>query len=125
MPRSERISFFGVTYDITENAPFVPTVMKFVRDAKEGAEPVPSVPLHGRNLAILATVALSFAVFVIGIMKFGWDFDQLSAPFVAMGIVAGLVGGLGVAGTSLAFAEGFASMASAAMLSPLSWTRAT
>ena len=33
-----------------------------------------------------------------------------------MGIVAGLVGGLGVAGTSLAFAEGFASMASAAML---------
>jgi uncharacterized ion transporter superfamily protein YfcC len=33
-----------------------------------------------------------------------------------MGIVAGLVGGLGASGTALAFAEGFASMATAAML---------
>ena len=73
-------------------------------------------PLHGRNLAILLTVALTFGVFVVGIMEFGWDFDQLSAPFVAMGIIAGLVGGLGVSGTAMAFAEGFASMATAAML---------
>ena len=68
------------------------------------------------NLLILSTVALSLAVFVVGIMKFHWDFDQLSAPFVAMGIIAGLIGGLGVSGTASAFAEGFASMASAAML---------
>jgi len=74
------------------------------------------IPLRGRNLAILLTVALTFGVFVVGIMEFGWDFDQLSAPFVAMGIVAGLVGGLGVSGTAMAFAEGFASMATAAML---------
>ncbi len=72
--------------------------------------------LGGRGRLILSTVALSFAAFVVGIMKYGWDFDQLSAPFVAMGVVAGLVGGLGVSGTALAFAEGFASMASAAML---------
>lgn len=81
-----------------------------------GAEAGPAAPLYGRNLAILGTVFLSFGIFVVGIMKFGWDFDQLSAPFVAMGIVAGLVGGLGVSGTAMAFAEGFASMATAAML---------
>jgi uncharacterized ion transporter superfamily protein YfcC len=80
------------------------------------AEPGTTVPLDGRNLMILATVGMTFVVFVIGIIKFGWDFDQLSAPFVAMGIVAGLVGGIGVSGTALAFAEGFASMAPAAML---------
>ncbi len=75
-----------------------------------------AAPLEGRDLLILATVAMSFGIFVVGIMNFHWDFDQLSAPFVAMGIVAGLVGGLGVSGTATAFAEGFASMASAAML---------
>ncbi|MEO5761502.1 MAG: YfcC family protein [Vicinamibacteria bacterium] len=74
------------------------------------------VGLGARGLSILAVVTLAFAVFVIGIMKYGWDFDQLSAPFVAMGIVAGLIGGLGASGIALAFAEGFASMASAAML---------
>jgi uncharacterized ion transporter superfamily protein YfcC len=79
-------------------------------------DPDVRVPLHGRNLAILLTVALTFCVFVAGIMRFGWDFDELSAPFVAMGIIAGLVGGLGVSGTAMAFAEGFASMATAAML---------
>ena len=112
---------FRTAFLLVAVAVWIAATMRFaartrIVQGQEGAEPVPSVPLHGRNLAILATVALSFAVFVIGIMKFGWDFDQLSAPFVAMGIVAGLVGGLGVAGTSLAFAEGFASMASAAML---------
>ncbi|MEO8501009.1 MAG: YfcC family protein [Vicinamibacteria bacterium] len=100
---------------------WIAATMRFAARTRVGQEPLadepgPPAPLHGRNLAILGTVALSFAVFVIGIMKFGWDFDQLSAPFVAMGIVAGLVGGLGVSGTALAFAEGFASMASAAML---------
>ena len=80
------------------------------------AEPGTGVSLDGRNLLILATVVTAFGVFVIGIMKLNWDFDQLSAPFVAMGIGAGLVGGLGVSGTAIAFAEGFASMASAAMM---------
>jgi uncharacterized ion transporter superfamily protein YfcC len=75
-----------------------------------------SIGLGTRGLLIVGAVTLSFVVFVIGIMKYGWDFDQLAAPFVAMGILAGLIGGLGPSGTALAFAEGFASMASAAML---------
>jgi uncharacterized ion transporter superfamily protein YfcC len=75
-----------------------------------------AAPLGGRNRLILATVVTAFTVFVVGIMKFHWDFDQLSAPFVAMGILAGLLGGLGASGTAAAFAEGFASMATAAML---------
>ena len=79
-------------------------------------EQAPKASLGGRNLVILTSVALSFGLFMVGIMKFGWDFDQLAAPFVAMGVVAGLVGGLGASGTALAFGEGFASMATAAML---------
>ena len=88
--------------------------------ARTKSEPVvektgPSA-FDGRVLAILTVVTVSFGVFVFGIMKLHWDFDQLSAPFVVMGIAAGLLGGLGVSGTAAAFAEGFASMASAAML---------
>ena len=75
-----------------------------------------NVGLGRRAVWILTSIVSAFAVFVVGIMKYGWDFDQLSAPFVAMGIIAGLAGGLGASGTALAFAEGFASMASAAML---------
>jgi uncharacterized ion transporter superfamily protein YfcC len=74
-----------------------------------------SAPL-GRNGLILLVVLVTFVVLVIGILRLGWDFDQMSALFFLMGILAGLIGGLGVSGTAAAFAEGFGSMAGAAML---------
>lgn len=70
----------------------------------------------GRHGVILAIVGVTFVVLVIGILKLGWDFDQMSALFFLMGVAAGLAGGLGVSGTAAAFADGFASMAGAAML---------
>ena len=70
----------------------------------------------GRNGLILLVVLVTFVVLVIGILRLGWDFDQMSALFFLMGILAGLIGGLGVSGTAAAFAEGFGSMAGAAML---------
>jgi uncharacterized ion transporter superfamily protein YfcC len=72
--------------------------------------------LSGRDAAILGLVLLTFAVFVYGIMKLGWDFDHLAALFFVMGCVAGLVGGLRVNGTAAAFADGFAAMAYAGAL---------
>ena len=51
-----------------------------------------------------------------GCCRLGWDFEQMAALFFVMGVAAGLIGGLRVAGTAAAFAEGFASMASAALL---------
>ena len=38
----------------------------------------------------------TFVVFVYGVMRLGWDFDQMSALFFAMGLLAGLIGGLGL-----------------------------
>lgn len=75
----------------------------------------PATPL-GRNGLILLLVLATFVVLVIGILRLGWDFDQMSALFFLMGILAGLIGGLGVSGTGAAFADGFGSMAGAAML---------
>jgi uncharacterized ion transporter superfamily protein YfcC len=72
--------------------------------------------LGGREQVILILVISTFAVFVYGVLHLGWDFDQMSALFFLMGVGAGLIGGLGFAGTSAAFVEGFRGMAGAAML---------
>jgi uncharacterized ion transporter superfamily protein YfcC len=69
-----------------------------------------------RHAAVLLTVVVSFVAFVIGVLEYHWDFDQLSAVFFLMGVMAGLLGGLRLSGTADAFAEGLRSMAFAALL---------
>ena len=65
---------------------------------------------------LFVLVVLAFAVYVIGVIRFDWDFDQMAALFVLLGLVAGAVGGLGVKGTSDAFVEGVRGMAFAALV---------
>ena len=60
---------------------------------------------------MLAIVLLTFVVFVYGVMVLGWDFDQMSALFFLMGILAGVIGGLRLDGTATAFVEGLTAMA--------------
>jgi uncharacterized ion transporter superfamily protein YfcC len=72
--------------------------------------------LPPRGWAVLAIVIATFVVFIYGVIRLGWDFDQMAALFFAMGLIAGFVGGLGVGGTAQAFVNGFRSMAYAAML---------
>ncbi len=69
-----------------------------------------------RMRAILVLVVGSFALFIVGVLRWDWDFDQMSALFFAMGIVVGLIGRLGLEGTADAFVDGFKSMAYAALL---------
>src|SRR5213079_857818 len=61
--------------------------------------------LDGRRGAVL-----------VGVLRFGWGFNEMAALFFAMGVIAGLVGGLGVGGTAEALVAGFRSMAYAALL---------
>jgi uncharacterized ion transporter superfamily protein YfcC len=71
--------------------------------------------LPPRGWAVLVLVVVTFAVFIYGVIRLGWDFDQMAALFLAMGIVAGFTGGLGIGGTAQAFVNGFSSMAFAAI----------
>ena len=75
-----------------------------------------SEPVGTRDGLVLGLVIVTFAIFIVGVMKYGWDFDQMSALFFIMGVLAGVIGGLGVNGTANAFVEGFRSMAFAGML---------
>lgn len=72
--------------------------------------------LRRRDVGILAIILVAFALFGFGLAALGWDFPEEAALFFIMGIACGFVGGLGVEGTALAFGEGFASMAYAALL---------
>ncbi|HEY0672705.1 MAG TPA: Na+/H+ antiporter NhaC family protein [Longimicrobiales bacterium] len=72
--------------------------------------------LNPRMTAVLLLVVATFVVFVIGVMRFGWDFDQLAGLFFTMGVLAGVIGGLKLNGTAEAFVEGFRSMAFAGLL---------
>jgi uncharacterized ion transporter superfamily protein YfcC len=75
-----------------------------------------TIVLDTRRAIVLLLVIATFVAFVYGVMELGWDFDQMSALFFAMGVAAGLIGGLGTAGTASAFVTGFGSMAYAAMI---------
>jgi len=69
-----------------------------------------------RMQAILLLIIGSFMLFVVGVLRWDWDFDQMSALFFVMGVVAGLIGKLGLEGTADAYVDGFKSMAYAALI---------
>jgi uncharacterized ion transporter superfamily protein YfcC len=93
--------------------------MRFARGSRlppEAAETAGQRVAGARQAAILGIVLVTFVAFVVGVTKYGWDFDQLSALFFLMGVAAGLVGRLGLGGTADGYVEGFRSMAFAALL---------
>ncbi len=73
-------------------------------------------PVSSRDVIVLGLVLATFAVLVYGLLELGWDFDHMSALFFIMGAVAGIVGGLKIAGTAQAYVTGFREMAYAALL---------
>ncbi|HUF24696.1 MAG TPA: hypothetical protein VMN81_11245 [Vicinamibacterales bacterium] len=77
---------------------------------------VESRPPRLATALILALVVLGFAAFILGLTRWGWGFNELSAVFLVVGILAGLIGRLGVNGTADAYVQGFRDMAYAAML---------
>ena len=77
---------------------------------------VDPTPFSARSAVVLVVVLATFATFIYGVLRLGWDFDQMAALFFAMGLAAGFIGGLGAGGTAAAFVTGFGSMAYAAML---------
>jgi uncharacterized ion transporter superfamily protein YfcC len=56
------------------------------------------------------------AAYVYGALRLGWGFDELSAAFVIGGLLAGIVGGLGLAGTVVVYLEGMQSLLPAALM---------
>ena len=109
-----RVAFLAIALTI-----WILATMRYAkrnRIKQDKTEAVSHKPIDTRQFIILILVIITFGIFVYGVLNLGWDFDQMSALFFIMGIVAGLIGRLGITGTSEAFVEGFRSMAFAGLL---------
>jgi uncharacterized ion transporter superfamily protein YfcC len=69
-----------------------------------------------KDYLILAIAVAPIAAYVYGSVALGWGFNELSGGFLIAGVVAGLLGGLGVGGTTAAYLEGMQAMLPAAIL---------
>jgi len=69
-----------------------------------------------RSILILTLVGVAFVVLIIGMMKYNWGFNEMSAEFFALGILVGLIGKLGMNGTIETYIEGFKELVFAAMI---------
>jgi uncharacterized ion transporter superfamily protein YfcC len=72
--------------------------------------------LDWRDITVLLAIVAAFAIYFYGAQRLGWEFSELGALFLLVGVLAGLLGGLGVTRTTEAFVDGFRAMAMAALL---------
>ncbi|HCO13549.1 MAG: hypothetical protein CME27_06610 [Gemmatimonadetes bacterium] len=68
------------------------------------------------DTVIVAMVAATFGLMVIGLQYWGWGFDQMSGAFFLMGCLVGVIAKMGVSGTAEAYVKGFRDLAYAALL---------
>jgi len=72
--------------------------------------------LSTRSTIILSLVALTFVILIYGMLKLNWGFIEMTAEFFVLGIIVGLIGKLGLDGTSEAYINGFKEMTFAAII---------
>jgi uncharacterized ion transporter superfamily protein YfcC len=76
----------------------------------------PGAGLSAKDAAILVLIISPMAAYVYGSIALGWGFNELSGGFFIAGAVAGLWGGLGLEGTTLAYLDGMQGLLPAAVL---------
>jgi uncharacterized ion transporter superfamily protein YfcC len=69
-----------------------------------------------KDFLILLIAVAPIAAYVYGSTALGWGFNELSGGFLIAGAAAGLIGGLGAAGTTAAYLEGMQVMVPAALM---------
>lgn len=69
-----------------------------------------------RDLLMLLIVLAPFVIYVYGLLRLNWEFNELSGLFLGSGYAIGLLAGLGLTGTTIQLLKGMESMLSAAMV---------
>ena len=90
--------------------------------AMTSRDPVPSggaavIPASAtaRDGILLAVVLLPFVPYVIGVLRYDWGFNELSALFLVAGFVVGLVSGRNLSDTAVGFLKGMEGVLAAAL----------
>ncbi len=84
--------------------------------AAQPPQPAEQPPLDGRRQLVLLATLGALVALVIGIAVFDWYLVELGAVFLALAIVAGLIGGLRLDGIADSFTRGAAELAGTAIL---------
>jgi uncharacterized ion transporter superfamily protein YfcC len=69
-----------------------------------------------RQLAVLVVLFAAFVLLAVGCLRWDWGLLELSALFIGVGLLGGLVGGLGSDRTAEEFLKGTAAFAGAALV---------
>ena len=71
--------------------------------------------LTGTRKVVLLVMGATFALLIVGVLKWGWYLNELSGLFLGMGIVVGFVGRVGLNGFGVLFGRGVADFATGAL----------
>ncbi len=58
------------------------------------------------HATVLGAVVVGFIILIYGVFSLGWYINELAAIFLAIGVIAGLIGKLGINGTAKSFVTG-------------------
>lgn len=67
---------------------------KSLPDTEENIEYTSNTSFSVRNILVLITMLTGFSIIIYGAIRLGWFASQMAPIFLAMGIVAGVVGGI-------------------------------
>lgn len=85
-------------------------------DVRSAAKPLPTdVRATKRDALLLAFVIVPFIPYVIGVLRFDWGFNELSAMFLVVGLAVGLASGRDLNTTARDFIKSMEAMLGAAL----------
>lgn len=85
-------------------------------DVRPPVAPLVVEPATRRDVALLALALLPFVPYVIGVLRFDWGFNELSALFLVGAFAVGLTAGHGLSGTALGLMKGMEGLLAPALL---------
>ena len=68
-----------------------------------------------RDVVLLAIVIVPFIPYVVGVVRYDWGFNELSALFLVAGFAVGIVAGMSLNSTAAALLRGMEAMVGAAL----------
>jgi uncharacterized ion transporter superfamily protein YfcC len=76
----------------------------------------PPPAFGGRERLVLAVFGIGIVALVVGVTGYGWYINEIAGLFLGLGIVLGLLGRLGAAGTSRHFVQGARDLVAVAVI---------
>lgn len=86
------------------------------RVEKSTVDDIDQVGMSSKSAVIMTLLILAFVVLIYGMLERNWGFNEITAEFFLLGILCGLIGKLGLNGTSEAYIEGVKEMSFAALI---------